>query len=77
MGHNESVTALSTFTHINPIRGNEQTLLISSSKDGLLKFWDLEQQSCVLTTSDQYMSKIEGFSLIPDLKLLVAGSSDN
>jgi WD40 repeat protein len=52
-------------------------LLISSSKDGLLKFWDLEQQTCVLTTSDQYMSKIEGFSLIPELKLLVAGSSDN
>ena len=52
-------------------------MLISSSKDGLLKFWDLEQQTCVLTTSDQYMSKIEAISLIPELKLLVAGSSDN
>ena len=51
--------------------------MISSSKDGLLKFWDVEQQSCILNSSDQYLSKIEDFCLIPELKLLLAGSSDN
>jgi U3 small nucleolar RNA-associated protein 12 len=77
LGHNEQVTALSTFTFLHPIRGHLQTLLLSSSKDGLLKFWDLENQTCVLNTSDQYMSKLESFCLIPDLNLLVAGSTDN
>ncbi len=77
LGHNEQITALATLDYVNPQRGNEQTLLISSSKDGLLKFWDLEQQTCLLNTSDEYMSKIEGFCLIPELNLIVAGSSDN
>jgi hypothetical protein len=46
------VTSLATLDYVNPQKGNEQTLLISSSKDGLLKFWDLEQQTCLLNTSD-------------------------
>jgi U3 small nucleolar RNA-associated protein 12 len=42
LGHNEEITSLATFTQRNPIRGNDQVILISGSKDGLLKFWDLE-----------------------------------
>lgn len=77
LGHNEAITTLATFVYKHPIRGNDQTLLISGGKDGLIKFWDIEQQTCVLNTSDQYMSKIEAFVLIQDMNVLVAGSSDN
>lgn len=77
LGHNEAITALSTFAYKHPVRGSDQTLLISAAKDGLIKFWDVEQQSCILNTSDQFMSKIESFSLIQELDVLVAGSSDN
>jgi U3 small nucleolar RNA-associated protein 12 len=52
LGHNEQITNLASFINLNPIRGNEETLLISSSKDGLLKIWDLEQQTCLVNSSD-------------------------
>lgn len=77
LGHNEQITKLASFAYEHATRGSQQTLLISSSKDGLLKFWDLEQQACVLNSSDQYLSKVETFAMIPELNLLVAGSSDN
>ena len=77
LGHNESITKLTTIVFKHPVRGNDQTLLISGAKDGLLKFWDIEQQSCILNTSDQYLSKIETFVMIPELNLIIAGSSDN
>lgn len=44
MGHKESVTQLSLFVLKNPyLKGRTQNILVSSSKDGFLKFWDLEQ----------------------------------
>jgi len=52
MGHSDVVTSLFTFGMEHPIRRNEQEILVSGSKDGLLKFWNLEQQSCVLNVSD-------------------------
>jgi U3 small nucleolar RNA-associated protein 12 len=42
LGHNEGISSLATFTHQHPIRGNDQTYLISGAKDGLIKFWDLD-----------------------------------
>ena len=48
-------------------------MLISSSKDGFLKFWDLEQQSCLSSFSDELMTKIADFVLVPELKVIVVG----
>ena len=59
---------------VNPyLKGRVQRVLISSSKDGFLKFWDLEQQSCLSSFSDELMTKISDFVLIPELKVIVAG----
>ena len=52
IGHNEQITQMAIFTYSSSTKGNEQDILISASKDGLLKLWDLEKQSCILTTSD-------------------------
>ena len=49
MGHAESITQLQTLVTEHPVRGTPQRNLISSSKDGLLKVWDLQSQSCVGT----------------------------
>ena len=42
-GHKEQITQLSMFQMQNPfLKGKTQQILVSSSKDGFLKFWDLE-----------------------------------
>ena len=46
---------------------------MSSSHDGFLKFWDLEQQRCVHSHSNELMSKISSIALIPGLNALVVG----
>ena len=43
MGHSESITKLQPLVTQHPTRGTAQKSLISSSKDGLLKVWDLER----------------------------------
>jgi WD40 repeat protein len=43
MGHKENITQISLFSMENPyLKGRVQKILVSSSKDGFLKFWDLE-----------------------------------
>ena len=41
-GHKEEITELSIFEMQNPKLKNAQKVLISASKDGFLKFWDLQ-----------------------------------
>ena len=43
MGHSESITRLQPLVTQHPVRGTAQKSLISSSKDGLLKVWDLQR----------------------------------
>jgi len=59
------------------LKGRIQKILVSSSKDGFLKFWDLEQQSCVSSFSDELMTKVADFVMIPELKAIVAGDDDS
>jgi len=62
----------------NPyLKGRTQNILVSSSKDGFLKFWDLEQQCCVSSFSDELMTKVSDFVMIPELKAIVAGDDDS
>lgn len=73
-GHKEQITELALFKMKNPyLKGKTQQILVSSSKDGFLKFWDLEQQSCVSSFSDELMTKVSGFVMIPELKAIVIG----
>ena len=59
------------------MKGRVQKILVSSSKDGFLKFWDLEQQNCVSSFSDELMTKVADFVMIPELKAIVAGDDDS
>lgn len=73
-GHKEQITELALFKMKNPyLKGKTQQILVSSSKDGFLKFWDLEQQSCISSFSDELMTKVSGFVMIPELKAIVIG----
>jgi len=49
LGHSDVVTQLQPLVTQHPTRGTPQKSLISSSKDGLLKVWDLVSQRCVGT----------------------------
>jgi WD40 repeat protein len=40
-GHKEPITALEEVRYTNLERGSEESVLISGSKDGFVKFWDL------------------------------------
>mgnify|MGYP000849073772 CR=1 FL=1 len=42
MGHKEEITHLALFTMKNPSIKDVQNVLVSASKDGYLKFWDLQ-----------------------------------
>ena len=77
MGHSDHVTSLATFNLLHSLKGIEQQILVSGSKDGLLKFWDLTQQTCIVSVSDEYLSSIESFTFVPELKIVIAGSTDN
>ena len=57
-------------------KGDARKILISASKDGFLKFWDLQQQNCLNSFADEMMTKIQDFIMIPELRLLVIGSTD-
>ena len=73
-GHKEQITELALFKMKNPyLKGKTQQILVSSSKDGFLKFWDLEQQSCISSFSYELMTKVSGFVMIPELKAIVIG----
>ncbi|PVU84642.1 hypothetical protein BB560_007297 [Smittium megazygosporum] len=50
--------------------------LITSSKDTLVKVWDLESRNCIQTITS-HKSEVWSLSLSPDFKTLVTGSSDN
>lgn len=44
LGHKEPVTNLAMFQIENPfLKGQVQKILVTASKDGFLKFWDLEK----------------------------------
>lgn len=74
MGHREQVTQLATFDLHNPyLPGKSQKILASASHDGFLKFWDLEQQRCLHSHSDDLMTKITSLVSIPSLSTLVVG----
>ena len=76
LGHSESITQLQPLVTQHPTRGTPQKSLISSSKDGLLKVWDLQNQTCIGTFGEQFMSKINDFTIVAELGLLVTASSD-
>lgn len=72
MGHKEEVSQLCVFKMDN---GKQpQTILVSASKDGFIKLWDLEQQYCVFTHSDALINKVSDFVLVPSLRLLVVAN---
>lgn len=77
MGHTEPITQLQTLVTRHPTRGVPLRSLISASKDGLLKVWDLEKQQCIGTFGDAALSKINDFVLLGEMSMLVAGGSDN
>ena len=77
MGHSEPITQLQTIVTKHPTRGTSQRSLISSSRDGLLKVWDLEKQQCVGTYSEPNLPKINDFCLVGELGVLIAGGTDN
>lgn len=58
-------------------RGTPLRSLVSASKDGLLKVWDLEKQQCVGTYGDANITKVNDFVMIGELSILVAGGTDN
>ena len=44
LGHKDHITQLQTFSIMNPyLKGLTQEILLTSSKDGFLKLWDLSQ----------------------------------
>ena len=58
----------------NPyLPGSKLSVLVSSSKDGFLKFWDIDQQLCLLNFSDDLLTKISDFVLLPELKVIILG----
>ena len=76
MGHTEPITQLQTLVTMHTTRGTPQRSLISASKDGLIKVWDLQRQCCLGTHSDPSMSKVNDFVMIGELGLLVTASVD-
>mmetsp|Transcript_1866 Transcript_1866/g.2552 ORF Transcript_1866/g.2552 Transcript_1866/m.2552 type:complete len:103 (-) Transcript_1866:2318-2626(-) len=74
MGHKEEVTQLATFIISNPfLKGAKQTVLVTSSKDGYIKFWDVNQQACLTSFSDDLLTKVNDFALVPELTTIVVG----
>ena len=57
LGHKEEITQLAVFQMSLSGKQN-QTILISASKDGFIKLWDLQQQFCMYTYSDALMNRI-------------------
>ena len=76
MGHTEPITQLQTVVMRHVTRGTPMRYLVSGSKDGLLKAWDLEQQKCVGTFSDTNLGKVQDFVMIGELSILVAAGQD-
>ena len=69
LGHKEEIVKLSVFKmHTDK---QDQTVLVSCSKDGFVKLWDLVQQYCLFTFSDPSLSRIADFVLVPSLRLVV------
>ena len=77
LGHSDVITGLDILQMQDPIKGNINSYLLSGSKDGFMKLWDLTQQKCILNVSDQYISKIERFTIIEELKIIAVGSNDS
>ena len=50
-------------------------VLVSSSKDGFIKLWDLSVQFCLHTYSDPLLSRVSDFVMVPELQLLVVGNA--
>jgi U3 small nucleolar RNA-associated protein 12 len=76
-GHTEPITKLQVLVSVHPSAGSKQKRLISSAKDGLLKVWDLDLQTCLGSAGEQTMGKVNDFVIVGELGLLLAASSDN
>ncbi|ORX92914.1 Utp12-domain-containing protein [Basidiobolus meristosporus CBS 931.73] len=78
-GHKDMITSLKFMT-----RGGSRTndsvntagYLLSSSKDTLVKLWDLATQHCVETLV-AHRSEVWSFDLTEDQKMLITGGGDN
>ena len=77
MGHTEPISQLQTIVSKHPTRGTVVRSLVSSSKDALLKVWDLEKQQCIGTFGDSNVAKINDFCLVGELGLLITAGNDN
>lgn len=73
LGHKEEITQLAQFKFSDK---QERSVLVSSSKDGFLKLWDLQQQFCLHTFADANSAKIHDFVLVPELQLVVVGTNE-
>jgi WD40 repeat protein len=75
MGHKDAVSNLVLFEMKLPNQKQPTKVLVSSSKDGFIKLWDLSVQYCLHTYSDPILAKVNDFVLIPELRLLVVGNA--
>ncbi len=79
-GHKDQITCLhflypdSSDTNTDQIAS--PTHILSSSKDTLLKVWDITTQHCIETIVG-HRSEIWSMALTPDGKTLVTGSADS
>lgn len=66
-GHKGPITQLTFMNH--------QSILISSSKDAFIKFWDLDTHHCFKTLVG-HKTEVWSLALLKNDKYLVTGSSD-
>ncbi len=69
-GHKGPVTSV-TF-----MRSRSESVLVTSSKDSLIKFWDLDTFQCFQTLTG-HLGEVWDFELVKEDKYLVSGSSDS
>lgn len=74
MGHKDAISGLAIFSMQLKNQKQPTKVLISSSKDGFIKMWDLSIHFCIHTYSDPVLSKINDFALLPDLRMLVVAN---
>ena len=76
MGHGEALVQVKTLMTRHPELGTPIKNLITASKDGVIKVWNMQQQCCIGTFSEASLTKITDFCVITELGLLITASGD-
>lgn len=78
-GHTQPITGLSfiyekeTETDADTILSTSPKYLLSGSLDGMLKLWDLEQQSCVQSISTHSTASVQSLLVTPTQEHVIVG----